>query len=339
MTLGQHLTHLRTSRGWSQDVLAEQLGVSRQSVSKWETDSSVPDLDKLLGLSALFGVTLDELVKGPAEGMPQADTGSGDVPSDTGSFPGESSGSGDTPDGPAPLEAEAWDPSAGPVPMEQEPGNPSAHPAGGREAAFHRAPEPGSQTADERGPAAQVGDPARSLPVRIAGVILLCGGFLLSLVFFQLLPLMVLPMALGAVCLLSRRRLGLALGWTAMLYGLVFTRLFTGISLGGLLSPGYYENASPILLLLGWAIVLALGLLVWRTVRRPPSLPVCWALWAGVVFTLGLGYFTDFRWSLALLLGSFRSPMGVVFLVTLAGTLALLLRRTWRAAGESDNDL
>ena len=192
---------------------------------------------------------------------------------------------------------------------------------------------------DGPGPAAPAGDPARSLPVRMAGVILLCGGFLLSLVFFQLLPLMVLPMALGAVCLLSRRRLGLALGWTAMLYGLVFTRLFTAISLGGLLSPGYYKNASPILLLLGWALVAALGLLVWRTVRRPPSLPVCWALWAGVVFTLGLGYFTDFRWSPALLLGSFRSPMGVVFLVTLAGTLVLLLRRTWRAAGESDNDL
>lgn len=326
MTLGQHLTYLRTGQGWSQDVLAEQLGVSRQSVSKWETDSSVPDLDKLLGLSELFGVTLDELVKGPAEDGPRADTGSEDVPSDPGDFPGEPSGSADAPDGPAPLEAEAWDPSARPA-------------AGSCEAAFHGAPEPGSQTSHGPGPAAQSGDPARSLTVRIAGVILLCGGFLLSLVFFQLLPLMVLPMALGAVCLLSRRRLGLALGWTAMLYGLVFTRLFTAISLGGLLSPGYYKNASPILLLLGWALIIFLGLLVWRTVRRPPSLPVCWALWAGVIFTLGLGYFTDFRWSLELLLGSFRSPMGAAFLVTLVGTLALLLRRTWRAAGESDNDL
>lgn len=330
MTLGQHLTHLRTGRGWSQDVLAEQLGVSRQSVSKWETDSSVPDLDKLLGLSALFGVTLDELVKGPAEDGPRADTGSEDVPSDTGSFPKEASESRDTPDAPISLAAESWTPSAGPVPTAQDP---SAHPAGSCEAAFHAAAESQGRKADERGPAAQ------TLTVRIAGVILLCGGFLLSLVFFQLLPLMVLPMALGAVCLLSRRRLGLALGWTAMLYGLVFTRLFTAISLGGLLSPGYYENASPIVLLLGWALIIFLGLLVWRTVRRPPTLPVCWALWAGVIFTLGLGYFTDFRWSLELLLGSFRSPMGVVFLVTLVGTLALLLRRTWRAAGESGNDL
>lgn len=336
MTLGQHLTYLRTGRGWSQDVLAEQLGVSRQSVSKWETDSSVPDLDKLLGLSELFGVTLDELVKGPAEDGPRADTGSEDVPSDPGGFPGEPSGSADAPDGPAPLEAESVALPVWSAPMTQEP---SARPAAGScEAAFHAAAESQGRKADERGPAAQSGDPARSLTVRIAGVILLCGGFLLSLVFFQLLPLMVLPMALGAVCLLSRRRLGLALGWTAMLYGLVFTRLFTAISLGGLLSPGYYENASPILLLLGWALIIFLGLLVWRTVRRPPSLPVCWALWAGVIFTLGLGYFTDFRWSLELLLGSFRSPMGVVFLVTLVGTLALLLRRTWRAAGESDND-
>lgn len=325
MTLGQHLTHLRTGRGWSQDVLAEQLGVSRQSVSKWETDSSVPDLDKLLGLSELFGVTLDELVKGPAEDG-RADTESEDVPSDTGGFQGKPFGSADAPNGPAPPEAEAWDPPARPA-------------AGSCEADFAPAAESQGRKADERGPAAQAGDPARSLTVRIAGVILLCGGFLLSLVFFQLLPLMVLPMALGAVCLLSRRRLGLALGWTAMLYGLVFTRLFTAISLGGLLSPGYYHSASPMLILLGWALVAALGLLVWRTVRRPPSLPVCWALWAGVVFTLGLGYFTDFRWSLALLLGSFRSPMGAVFLVTLAGTLVLLLRRTWRAAGESDNEL
>lgn len=328
MTLGQHLTHLRTGRGWSQDVLAEQLGVSRQSVSKWETDSSVPDLDKLLGLSELFGVTLDELVKGPAEDGSRADTGSEDVPSDPGGFPGEPSGSADAPDGPAPLEAESVAPPVWSAPMTQEP---SAH-LGSCEADFVPAAESQGRKADERGPAAQ------TLTVRIAGVILLCGGFLLSLVFFQLLPLMVLPMALGAVCLLSRRRLGLALGWTAMLYGLVFTRLFTAISLGGLLSPGYYENASPILLFLGWALIIFLGLLVWRTVRRPPSLPVCWALWAGVIFTLGLGYFTDFRWSLELLLGSFRSPMGVVFLVTLVGTLALLLRRTWRAAGKSDND-
>lgn len=64
MTLGERLIQLRAKAGLSQDTLAEQLGVSRQSVSKWENDASVPDLEKLVKLSGVFGVSLDELVKG-----------------------------------------------------------------------------------------------------------------------------------------------------------------------------------------------------------------------------------------------------------------------------------
>jgi len=64
MTLGQNITALRTKAKMSQGDLAEKLNVSRQSVSKWETDASVPELDKLLLLSEIFGITLDELVKG-----------------------------------------------------------------------------------------------------------------------------------------------------------------------------------------------------------------------------------------------------------------------------------
>lgn len=71
MTLGQRLTQLRTQAGLSQDALAEQLGVSRQSVSKWETDGSIPDLNRLVKLSTVFGVTLDELVKGEAGQSPE----------------------------------------------------------------------------------------------------------------------------------------------------------------------------------------------------------------------------------------------------------------------------
>lgn len=66
MTLGSHIAALRAARGLSQAELAEQLEVSRQSVSKWETDASVPELDKLTHLSQIFGVTLDELVTGAA---------------------------------------------------------------------------------------------------------------------------------------------------------------------------------------------------------------------------------------------------------------------------------
>lgn len=62
MNLGQRIYELRTQKGMSQGDLAEALDVSRQSISKWETGSSIPELDKLVKLSQLFGVTLDELV-------------------------------------------------------------------------------------------------------------------------------------------------------------------------------------------------------------------------------------------------------------------------------------
>ena len=71
MTLGENIVRLRTEKNWSQGDLADALDISRQSVSKWETDASVPELEKLLKLSELFGVTLDELVRG--EDAPKAE--------------------------------------------------------------------------------------------------------------------------------------------------------------------------------------------------------------------------------------------------------------------------
>ena len=72
MTLGENIVRLRTQKNWSQGDLADALDISRQSVSKWETDASIPELDKLLKLSELFGVTLDELVRG--EEVPKTET-------------------------------------------------------------------------------------------------------------------------------------------------------------------------------------------------------------------------------------------------------------------------
>ena len=63
MTLGERIIKLRNTKGISQDTLALALGVSRQSVSKWETDASVPELDKLIKLSKYFEISLDELVQ------------------------------------------------------------------------------------------------------------------------------------------------------------------------------------------------------------------------------------------------------------------------------------
>ena len=81
MTLGENIARLRTQKDWSQGDLADALGISRQSISKWETDTSIPELEKLIKLSELFGVTLDQLVRGedapetesaPASSAPQA---------------------------------------------------------------------------------------------------------------------------------------------------------------------------------------------------------------------------------------------------------------------------
>ena len=64
MTLGERITALRCAHGLSQGDLAEKLNVSRQSISKWETNTSVPELGKLIQLSELFQVSIDDLVKG-----------------------------------------------------------------------------------------------------------------------------------------------------------------------------------------------------------------------------------------------------------------------------------
>ena len=61
MNLGETIYRLRTKAGMSQDALANALDVSRQSVSKWENNAAVPELEKLIKMSDIFGVTLDEL--------------------------------------------------------------------------------------------------------------------------------------------------------------------------------------------------------------------------------------------------------------------------------------
>ncbi len=64
MEIGTTIKQHRTELGWSQEVLAEKAYVSRQTVSNWETEKSYPDVHSLLILSDLFGVSLDELIKG-----------------------------------------------------------------------------------------------------------------------------------------------------------------------------------------------------------------------------------------------------------------------------------
>ena len=63
MILADKIILLRKKCGWSQEQLAEQLDISRQSVSKWESGMSIPDLDKIVKMSGLFGVSTDYLLK------------------------------------------------------------------------------------------------------------------------------------------------------------------------------------------------------------------------------------------------------------------------------------
>ena len=64
MTIGERLLKLRKEKNLSQEELANILDVSRQTVSKWETDQSVPDFDKIVPLCEVFGITSDELLTG-----------------------------------------------------------------------------------------------------------------------------------------------------------------------------------------------------------------------------------------------------------------------------------
>ncbi|MBR2730168.1 MAG: helix-turn-helix transcriptional regulator [Lachnospiraceae bacterium] len=74
MILADKIIENRKKNGWSQEELANLLGVSRQSVSKWESAQAVPDMKKILQLSEVFGVTTDYLMKDEIEAVPAAET-------------------------------------------------------------------------------------------------------------------------------------------------------------------------------------------------------------------------------------------------------------------------
>lgn len=79
MNIGQRIYNLRKSKGYSQEELADKLGVTRQAVSKWEVGASVPELESVVAMAELFGVSTDHLLKGtepvpdPAGAAPKQD--------------------------------------------------------------------------------------------------------------------------------------------------------------------------------------------------------------------------------------------------------------------------
>ena len=79
MILADKIIRLRKKNGWSQEELAEKMNVSRQAVSKWESVQTIPDLEKILQLSALFGVTTDYLLKDEIEDEELTNVASSDI--------------------------------------------------------------------------------------------------------------------------------------------------------------------------------------------------------------------------------------------------------------------
>ena len=70
MILADKIVNLRKRAGWSQEELAEKMGVSRQSISKWEGAQSVPDMNRILKLSEVFCVSTDYLLRDDIEEVP-----------------------------------------------------------------------------------------------------------------------------------------------------------------------------------------------------------------------------------------------------------------------------
>lgn len=77
--LSERIYTLRRKSGLSQEQLAEKIGVSRQAVSKWESGTSTPELEKLIALSGCFHITVDELITGTASSVEAEDAPADDT--------------------------------------------------------------------------------------------------------------------------------------------------------------------------------------------------------------------------------------------------------------------
>ena len=84
MTMGEKILALRKARGWSQEELAERIGVTRQAVSRWESGTAKPDADKTISICDIFGVSADYLLRDHYAGEGPGTYHSESAPSATG---------------------------------------------------------------------------------------------------------------------------------------------------------------------------------------------------------------------------------------------------------------
>lgn len=207
MSLGENICRLRVGKAMSQGDLADAIGVSRQSVSKWEMDGTVPELEKLVKLSELFDVTLDELVTGKK------------------------------PKAPEPVRPEA--------------------------------------------PPPQVIVEHKGMPGRqVAGIVLLCMGFVLTLVFAVMGALLAgllfaSPLFVcGIICFAAQKHPGLWCLWSVFLLVDIYLRFATGLSWAAVRwTLQWTPEMNYVRLIIAWCQFLAsLALLagtMWRLGREP----------------------------------------------------------------------
>lgn len=267
MTLGERITAYRTGAGLSQDQLAERLEVSRQSVSKWETDASVPELSKLLRLSEVFGVTLDALVKGE-EAPENAPSGGSATNGGHAVNDGQWEGDGHT----ANEESGA---NRAPV------ANDIPNGRGGE-----------TEAASPHSASASMEETLRRHRQKLAGIVILA----LSAVALILAPWLLLlawPVtAVGLLLLLGRRVSALSVCWTLWLGMVVVCYLCTSAALEVIVQPYWYGLGLTAQMIVAWAQWLMLAALVAATVRwfqkngltLRTHVVLCgaWLVWLGV---------------------------------------------------------
>ena len=307
MTMGQRLLALRTRAGLSQETLAERLGVSRQSISKWETDASIPDLDRLVRLSEIFGVTLDELVKGTADAPSGSDANNQtEIPPGAKNTPPDLAGAADK---------------------------------------LH-APQTAAAPQD-------TAELLRLHRQKLTGIVFMAVALLAAALNFALVFLTAPLFIIGVLCLVVRRRLDLAIGWTLWICALFVTRYASAISMSQLLSPGYWQHTSLAAPLLALVQLAVLAGLTWRTLRNPPGLGACWGIWAGLLAALWLPVVRIFSMPLLqptsvseVLINFFpllfpyyyrNAPLGAVLWWCYALSTVWLIRRTLRPAKRGGN--
>jgi len=228
LTLGERIFELRSREKMSQGELAEKMNVSRQSISKWETNGSVPELDKLILLSDIFGITLDELVKGESFSKKQ--------------------------------EKEAQKEGVQKAEIQKE--EIQKEEAQKEEAQKAETQKEETQTEEKQKPMGI----QKTIGLILLGIGLL--SLLFSVLFGMSFIIFAVEFIIcGMICLLAKKHAGLIVGWTLMLQVLFLLPYFTGIRLFGVFKAIIYRNAMSINHIMAFVIWALLILLIVFTVR------------------------------------------------------------------------